>query len=644
MPNPTNYHNRLAQQIIARVGGTSNIKSVSHCTTRLRFQLKRIPVDAVKEINQLPEVIAVMNFSGLFQIVIGTEVEKVYQAVLPLLKTSASTEIPSHLTSVISTITSIFNPILWLLSAAGILKGLIILFVNLNWLEVDNGTYLILFSSADAIFYFLPILLGYTSAKHFGTNPLFGIAIAGALVHPEISNHVDWLFLQNTAGVEVEPDNFLGLQVEFLKYSNSVLPIIFATWFNVRLEQLSLKTTSDFLSKWLAPFLCLSVTIPLTFLVIGPASIMVAKYISSGVFFLYHSSPEVAGFVIGAIWQVMVVFGIHWSFVPILMNNSAVNGYDVLPPLLIPAVFGQVGACMGVLLLSLRKKEANYAGTAALTAIFGVTEPAIYAITLPRKWPFIFGCLSAAVGSSIVAYFQAKAYSLGMPSLFSFVQIVPHSGIDDSVIATILATLLTLVSATLLTYFFTPMLTSRSDLKASARDHNPPPPPVKDKEIKHAPQPDLVNKEYLQIQSPLIGEVIPLAMVNDPTFSSESMGQGVAIRPEQGELKAPFNGKVASVFKTHHSIGLESDDGVQMLIHIGLDTVKLNGKGFKLLVKVGQEITEGQPLILFDLQVLTTLGYDTTTPIVITNSDDYFDVISTSNLHTTTGDTLLTII
>ncbi len=644
MSNQNHYYERLAQQIVDRVGGASNIQRVSHCTTRLRFQLKRLPADAVKEINKLPEVISVIHSGGLFQIIVGSHVEKLYQFVLPLLEQPESTDIPSHVSNLINTITNIFNPILWLLSTAGILKGLIFLFDNLGWLAVDSGTYRILFSSSDAVFFYLPILLGYTAAKHFGTNPLFGIAIAGALVHPEINHHVDWLFSQNIAGTDIKPEHFLGLPIEFINYSNSVIPIVFATWFNSRMEHLIPKNIPDTLYKWLTPFLCLIITVPATFLIIGPASTMVAKYISSGVFFLYHSSPEVAGFVIGAIWQVMVVFGIHWSFAPIVMNNIAVNGYDILPPLLVPAVFGQVGACVGVLLLSLRKKEASYAGTAALTAMFGVTEPAIYAVTLPRKWPFIFGCLSAAVGSSIVAYFQTKAYSLGMLSLFSFLQIVPPSGIDDSVIAAILATLLTLVSATLLTYFFTPMLTARSDIKASPENHKQIPPPVKDKEIKHAPQPHSVSKEYRQIHSPLTGEVILLAMVDDPTFASEIMGQGVAIRPDQGELRAPFNGKVASVFKTHHSIGLESDDGVQMLIHIGLDTVKLNGKGFELLVEAGQEITEGQPLILFDLQVLTTLGYDTTTPIVITNSDDYFDVIITNDTHTTTGDTLLTII
>ncbi|MDV6251769.1 beta-glucoside-specific PTS transporter subunit IIABC [Vibrio sp. EA2] len=644
MSNPNQYYERLAQQIVDRIGGASNIQRVSHCTTRLRFQLKRLPTDAVKEINKLPEVISVIHSGGFFQIIVGSQVEKLYQFVLPLLGQPESTDIPSHVSNLINTITNIFNPILWLLSAAGILKGLIFLFVNLDWLAVDSGTYRILFSSADAVFFYLPILLGYTAAKHFGTNPLFGIAIAGALVHPDINRHVDWLFSQNIAGTEIKSEYFLGLPIEFINYANSVIPILFATWFNTRLEYLIPKNIPDTLYKWLTPFLCLIITVPATFLIIGPASTTVAKYISSGVFFLYHSSPEVAGFVIGAIWQVMVVFGIHWSFAPIVMNNIAVNGYDVLPPLLLPAVFGQVGACVGVLLLSIKKKEKSYAGTAALTAMFGVTEPAIYAVTLPRKWPFIFGCLSAAVGSSIVAYFQTKAYSLGMLSLFSFVQLVPPSGIDDSVIATILATLLTLVSAALLTYFFTPMLTARLDSNPASTAQQTTPHSTEDKDIRHSPQSHSVNKEYLQINSPLTGEVVPLAIVDDPTFASEIMGQGVAIRPDHGELRAPFNGKVSSVFKTHHSIGLESDDGVQILIHIGLDTVKLDGEGFELLVEADQEITVGQPLILFDLQVLTTLGYDTTTPIVITNSDDYFDVIIASDTYTKSGKTLLTII
>lgn len=640
MASQSNYHNRLAKQIIDRVGGASNVQRVTHCTTRLRFQLRHIPSDAVKEIYKIPEVISVLHSGGMFQIIVGSQVDKLYQSILPLLETSEGIGIPYHMNNVINTIANIFYPILSLLSVAGILKGSLFLLVNLDWLSVDSGTYRILFSSSDAVFFFLPILLGYSASKHFSTNPLFGIAIACALVHPEINNHVNWLFSQKISGIEITSEYFLGLPVEFINYSNSVIPILFAIWFNVWLEYLIANKLPGSFYKWLTPLLCLIITVPLTFLVIGPLSTVVAKALSAGVFFLYNFSPEFAGFIIGALWQVLVVFGIHWSFVPIMMNNIAVNGYDVIPPLLIPAAFGQVGACLGVLLINRREKRTSYAGTAALTAAFGVTEPAIYGINLPLKWPFIFGCITAAIGSSIVAYFQAKAFSLGMPGLFLIVQIVPPTGIDSTVIVTVLATIFTLVSATIVTYIFTPILAEKRGTEASIEDSNQPIKPKQSSKENH----DDVRKECLKISSPLAGKVVPLSEVDDPTFASEIMGQGIAIKPEEGELRAPFDGKVVSVFKALHSIGLQSDDGIQMLIHIGLDTVKLEGQGFELLVEVGEEIKEGQPLILFDLQLLDTLGYDSTTPILITNSDDYFDVIATSSTHVKTGAMLLTVI
>lgn len=638
MASSTDYHDRLARQIIDKLGGPSNVTRVTHCTTRLRFQLGHIPGDAVKEVQKLPEVISVMHSGGLFQIVIGTQVEKLYQSVLPHLSGHEPAVIPGHVNSLISTITNIFNPILWLLSAAGILKGIIILCVSMSWLSADSGTYRVFYSAADTVFFFLPVLLGYTASKHFGSNPLFGITIAGALVHPEITNHVNFLFAQQASNTAPQAADFLGIPIQFINYSNSVIPIIFATWFNVWLERRIPPALPQYLRKWLVPFLCLLITIPLTFLVIGPLSTTIAKIISGAVFFLYHASPVIAGVVIGAIWQVLVLFGIHWSLAPIVMNNIAVNGFDVIPPLLIPAVFGQVGACLGIVLKYRKTQSVAYAGSAAVTAMFGVTEPAIYCITLPRRWPFIFGCFSAAIGSGIAAFFYAKAYSLAMPGLFSVIQIIPPSGIDNSVFATIWGTVISLVLATLLTYFFTPANSVQAPSSVDIPDR---PQPPDDSVTNSTPQ----NKHsMLQIFSPLTGDVIPLAMVNDPTFASEIMGQGVAIRPEEGELCAPFNGQVASVFKTHHSIGLRSEDGIEMLIHIGLDTVKLNGKGFELLVAAGEEMTQGQPLIRFDLQLLSTLGYDTTTPIVITNSDDYFDLIMTNSSRVKSGESLLTML
>lgn len=635
MSEQVSYHDRLARQITERLGGAQNIISVTHCTTRLRFKLKRIPVEAIEAINKLPDVISVLNSGGMFQIVIGTQVEKLYQSITPLLETDQSKNFSGRISSILNTIINIFTPILWLLSAAGILKGIILLLVNIGWIAADSGTHRIFLSAADGVFFYLPMLLGYTSAKHFGSDPLFGIAIAGALIHPEITQHVNWIFSQYVIGQEVPTEYFLGLPIEYLNYSASVIPILFATWFNVRLEQLIPRSIPEVVCKMIKPLLCLIVTVPVTFLVIGPLSTTFAKLAAAAIFTLYHASPELAGILVGSLWQVLVVFGIHWCLFPIAISNIAMHGYDVVPPLLIPAIFGQLGSCLGVLIKNLHnQKIRGYAGSAAITAMFGVTEPAIYGVTLPRKWPFVYGCVAAAIGSCIVASFHAKSYSLGVLNLFSFIQIIPPSGYDESVTATILATLLTIILALTLTYFFTPEVDQElADCVTKGKT------PQIDKEV--TPR----NRQaLLQVFSPLKGEVVSLSKVADPTFASEIMGQGIAIRPEVGILRAPFNGRVESIFKTHHSIGLVSDQGIEALIHIGLDTVKLQGSGFELLVNAGDQIETGQVLIKFDIDFIIDMGFDTTTPIIITNCDDYLDIIATNSLTTESGEPLLTLL
>ncbi len=633
MDTTPSYHARLAAQLVALVGGAENILHVTHCTTRLRFQLKRVPIEAVKKVNALPEVISVMNSGGQFQIVIGSQVELLYQSVIPLLGEPKSQDISSHFSNLIDTVIAIFNPILWPMSAAGILKGLIVLFATLGWMSQDSGTYRILYSSADAVFFFLPILLGYSASKRLGGNPVVGIIIGCALVHPEIVNHVEWLRAQQVAGLETPREHFLGFPIQYLNYATSVIPIIFAVWFQARLERLYPKKLPDFVDKWLAPFCSLAITVPLTFLLIGPLSIVVANFISSGVFFLYHASPVIAGIFIGASWQVLVIFGIHWCLVPIALNNFAVNGYDLLIPLLIPAVFGQMGACIGVFLKTRHRKVRGYAGPAAMTAMFGITEPAIYGVTLPRKWPFIFGCAAASVGSGIIASFQTKAYSMGLMSLFSFTQLISPQGIDNTVIACVIATILTIILAAVLTYFFTPSEPEPAESVPMVEPSNA-------TQTLSQSTPKRTGQD--DVASPLSGEVIPLSLVSDPTFASGVMGEGIAIIPDSGTLVAPFAGTVSSVYKTQHAIGIKSTTGIELLIHIGIDTVKLDGQGFKLLVEQDQEVTLGEPLIEFDLNLLASQGFETTTPIIVANSADYLDVILTSATHVKQGAPLMT--
>ncbi len=631
MNQSDSYYQRLALQLLELLGGTRNVLSVDQCTTRLRFSLRHIPLNNIAAIKSLPDVITVMNSGGQFQVILGSQVNQIYQVIQPLIEEHSNSHLRRHAGGLIETVTSIFAPILWLLTAAGILKGVIVLFTSLGWLAPDGDTHRILYAAADSVFFFLPLLLGYTAAKKFGSNPLLGIMIGGALVHPDIINHVQWLFSQKIQGIHVAQEGFFHIPVHYLNYSNSVIPILFATWFNARLERLFPKHLPEFAEKLIAPFAALLITIPLTFLIIGPVSAFVADLIATTVTGLYDINPLLAGLLIGSLWQVLVVFGIHWCLFPLSLNNIATHGFDVLLPLYIPAIFGQMGACLGILLKTKDKKVKGHAGSAALSALFGITEPAIYGVTLPRKWPFVIGCLCGGIGSSIIALFHAKAYSTGLMSLFTFAQLISPSGLDSSVLACIYATLFTIVLSTLLTFIFTPAAKEPAAAQAA-----PPSEAEAAPVISHSHQQQIVY-------SPLSGELLPLAQVADPTFASEIMGKGIAIRPDNGILVAPFAGRVASVFKTQHAIGIKSETGIELLIHIGLDTVKLAGKGFALNVAVDDAFAVGDPLITFDLNIIQQAGYDIATPIIVANTGDYLDVIAVEKGHIEAGSPLMTV-
>lgn len=612
-------YQQLADEIIDGVGGKNNIHSVMHCATRLRFKLKDSRKANTAALKQNPGVIMVVESGGQYQVVIGNNVGEVYRLLGtengPSDGENASKE--NLFARFIDLVSGIFTPFIGVMIASGIIKGLLALMLVLGVMHQESGSYKVLFVASDGLFYFLPILLGFSAGKKFGGNPFISMAIAAALVHPQIMAVVESQKLGQSL-------NFFGIPLEILNYSYSVIPIIFAAWVASLIERVVHPRSPSAVRNFTTPLICLLLAVPLTFLIIGPAATWLSRWLAEGYVWIYSLSPTVAGAFMGAIWQICVIFGLHWGLVPVMLNNLATFGQDTLVPLLLPAVMGQAGATLGVMLKSRDLKLKAIAGSAFTASIFGITEPAVYGVTLPHRRPFIFGCIGGALGAAILGYFHTTIYSFGFASIFTFLQIVPPTGIDASVWAAFVGSAVALIFAAVTTYGF--------GLSAVPVE-GPVEPPV-----------EKASSRRQAVVSPISGETLPLEQVQDATFASGLLGKGVAIVPQQGRVLSPVNGIVSSMFRTGHAVGLTSDDGAEVLIHVGLDTVKLDGQFFFPRVSNDQPVRVGDLLLEFDLEAIKAAGYDLTTPVLVSNSDDYIDVLILSDGAVSAGAPLLTIL
>lgn len=615
------YHT-LAQDILSHIGGRENIVSLVHCATRLRFKLKDNHKADAEGLKKNPGVIMVVESGGQFQVVIGNHVHDVWLAVRTeagltdeLSSVKEEDAVAGNLLSrLIDIVSGIFTPFIGVLAASGILKGLLALAVVCGWLSVQSGTYKIWFAASDALFFFFPLVLGYTAGKKFGGNPFITMVIGGALTHPTMIA----AFNASQQSVAIT-DAFLGIPVTWFNYSASVIPIILAAWVSCWLEKQSSRRLPASMKNFFAPLICLSVTVPLTFLVIGPLATGLSQILANGYQWIYALAPWLAGAALGALWQVCVIFGLHWGLVPLMINNLAVLGHDSMLPMLLPAVMGQVGAALGVFLRSRDARQKMLAGSSVTAGIFGITEPAVYGVNLPLRRPFIFGCVAGAIGGAIVGFSSTHVYSFGFANIFTIAQMIPSGGVDSTLWGGIAGTLLALVLGCGMTL-----------VAGMPRNTTP-----------DAASPVTPGED--DILSPMTGTVLALDQIPDPTFASGLLGQGAAIIPSDNKVIAPFAGEVASLFQTRHAIGLLSHSGIELLIHVGIDTVRLDGKPFTAHVKVGDTFRAGDLLLEFDRQAILDAGYDLATPIIITNSDEYPEVMTVAGTAVTAGTPLLSV-
>ncbi|EMF0117910.1 beta-glucoside-specific PTS transporter subunit IIABC [Enterococcus hirae] len=599
----------VGKRVWEAVGGEKNVNSLVHCATRLRFKLKDESVADTQKLKQDPDVIQVVQSGGQYQVVIGSNVADVYQAIVDEqgLTDQSGTEDQSKnpLNRLIDIISSIFTPFLGAMAAAGILKGFLSLATVLGWLSADTGAYQILFAAADGVFTFLPVMLAFTAAKKFKTNQFLSVAIAMALVYPAITQLAG-------AGGAVD---FFGLPIVLAQsgYTSSVIPIILAVWVQSKFEPLVKKVIPQFLQMIFVPMIVLLVMVPLTFLLLGPIGTVIGNGLGSLFNSIYSFSPLVAGLIMGSLWQVFVMFGMHWGFVPIMFLNIEQYGFDVMVPMLLPAVLAQGGAALAVAIRTKDTKLRSLGISSTITSLFGITEPTVYGVTLPLKKPFVVACLSAGIGGAMIGFAGVKAFSSGLLSLLTIPTFIStNQAVESNVTMAILATALSFVLA-----FVGTLIVGFDET-------------VQDEKLETNQQTtagDTISSARHNLKSPLSGKVLPLSDVPDKVFSSGAMGKGLAIDPEKGELIAPADGEITTIFPTGHAVGLTTKDGIEILMHIGMDTVELEGQGFETFVKQGDQVKAGDLLVRFDIEAIKAAGYSVITPIVITNTEHFADVL-----------------
>ncbi|TFJ44221.1 PTS beta-glucoside transporter subunit IIABC [Carnobacterium divergens] len=626
------YH-ELAEKIVANVGGKENINSLTHCITRLRFKLKdeRNANDDI--LKNMDGVVTVMKSGGQYQVVIGNHVPAVYEEVVSIAGLSGDTEEESSGGSIFNRLIDIlsgcFQPFLGALAAAGMVKGFNALLVFLKLYSNTSGTYTMLNGIGDAIFYFMPVILGYTSAKKFKLHPMVGIVIGAALCYPAVQGSALQAVFESTAGAGAAApysllglpayDTFLGIPWVGGSYTSSVVPVIFIIAFAAQIQKLFKKIIPEVVQTFLVPFFVLLIALPIGFLVIGPIISILTDLLSSGFQGLMSFSPALYGLILGFFWQVLVIFGLHWSVVPLAIMQITQEGFSQVLTASFAASFAQTAVVAAMFFKLKDKKIKALCPPAIISGIFGVTEPAIYGITLPKKKPFIFSMVGAAAGGLYLMLNQVTSYTMGGLGIFGILNFIngeDASGVVNGAIGVVIA----VAVAFTLTFFFW-----KDDVV---------------EEVVEIDIPKAMNKDI--ITSPVKGTVASLSTSKDDAFSSGALGKGVVISPENGKVVAPFDGTVMTVFPTKHAIGLISDNGMELLIHIGLDTVQLEGKYFEAFVKQGDKVTRGQTLVTFDKEAIEAAGFSTEIPVIITNSDDYLDILEPQQKEINLNDDLIT--
>ncbi len=649
-------YGELAKEIVKNVGGKENVSSLTHCITRLRFKLKDEGKAKDDVIKNMDGVVTVMKSGGQYQVVIGNHVPEVYADVMPLLGideggNDRDEETPkgSLFNRAIDAISGIFQPILGIMAACGMVKGLNALFVAIGLYTDAGGGYLLLNAIGDGLFHFMPLFLGYTAAKKFQLKPMIGLVIGAIMCYPTVQNSAlsqsgDALYTL-FAGTMFESavyTEFFRIPMIAMDYTGTVIPVIFVVYFASKCEKFFSKYIPDLVKFFFVPMLTLLVAIPAGFLLIGPLASFGSAVVAKGVMTVRSVSPMLAGAIVGLTWQILVIFGLHWGFIPVYINNILTNGYDNVMMPFFACTFATSAVVLAIFFKTKNKQLKEMALPNFISGIFGVTEPAIYGILLPLKKPFSISCIAGGIGGGFYGAFNFRKFMMGGMGIFEFpAMIEPDGGMGNLIVAVsgVAITMVIAFVATMILYKEKEVETGKGlpESGKGGREEK------EAKEEKGMVQDSSMLKK-LEIASPIKGKAMKLASIKDDAFASGVLGKGAAVLPEEGKVFAPADGEVTALFPTLHAIGMKTEEDVEILIHIGLDTVQLNGEGFEAMVQCGDKVKKGQLLITFDKELIEGKGYCLETPVIITNSDDFLDVVETAEGEVEPGNSLVKIL
>lgn len=612
----------LATKIIANVGGEQNISMLTHCATRLRFNLKDNGKANLDVLKKLDGVLTAQIKSGQLQVVIGAKVNAIFDEVSAQVHITegdvAVTEPPKNkVSAVIETISGIFAPTLPVLIGCGMFKAIVSLITGLELLSSDNDFVTLLSMIGDLIFYFFPFFLAVSAAKKFRVSEYMALALAAAYMYPTIINGAAAAEETGVAGLD-----FFGVTIPFISYSSTVIPIILSVWVLSLIYKRIDRLVPDFLKILLTSMIVLFIMVPLELIVLGPIGSYAGTYIAQFMDWFYSVGGFVAAALLGGTRSLLTMMGMHYALAPLQIQQIAETGISTLLVSALTANFAQGGSAFGAFLALKDKQMKSVAASAALSAVLGITEPAMYGVNLRYRRPFGIAMISSAIAAAFLSFFHAGAMAYAPPGIFT---IITYTA--DSFVFIILGAALSFGLAAALTFFFgipkEENKPSRAEDESGENENNSETAALSDKSV--------AVKTEMTVYSPIPGSVIPLSEIPDEAFSSGAMGQGVGIVPAEGKVYAPFDGTVEMVFDTKHAIGLTSSDGVSLLIHVGLDTVELNGQYFTAHVSAGDPIKKGQLLLEFDLDKIAE-KYKTVTPVLVVNTDDYTSVNGISGM------------
>lgn len=616
-------YSTTAKQLLEKLGGEKNIISVTHCMTRLRFVLKDEAGIQDEQVKAISGVVGVMRKGGQYQVIIGNEVSKCYSEILKLGnfgdqdgKSASAKHGGNPITVILDAISGSMSPVIPAIIGAGMVQ---VLNIILGWfLPAESATMQLMSVIGNTAFYFLPVLVAFSAGRKFGGNPFLVTAVVAILIHP------NFVALTGAEG----GINFLGIPVTSFDYSSSIIPAILTAWVMSYIERIVEKITPAFTKNFLKPMLIILVSTPIAFLLLGPLGSFIGGGLAAALVFIQSHASIAAYIIMAAAMPFIVMTGMHWAFIPVVFGAlETPAGESLMLPAMLISNLAQGAACLAVAVKSKNSGLKQTAGSSGVSAMFaGVTEPGLYGVTMPLKRPLAAVCISSGITGLIAGLMNISASSFASPSLLALPIFVHAEKANNFVMACICA-VIAIVLTFVVTWFMgfeDPVDKAEGDSVSTSGD---------------AKSSQIVKTQ--EIGAPLTGKTISLNQVKDDTFATGILGRGVAIEPTEGKVYAPFDGKIETVPDSRHALGLCSDAGVEMLIHVGLETVRLEGKHFTCHVKEGQRIRKGELLLEFDLKAIKAEGFDMVTPVIVTNADDYAEILPVEGKNVKAQDTVI---